>query len=142
MGIGNTILGVALFIATAFMLVSGFARLTYRAVTGESISQAWKNWSYQKRGLVILGILLFSISTRFWPVSYLHLTTLAFELSSIVLLALVWILVDFLRYQSREANWLQLPASTRWAGILLALITFYSSTTRWNYIPVEYLVGF
>ena len=35
-----------------------------------------------------------------------------------------------------------LPDSARQAGVLLALILFYSATTRWNYIPVPLIVGY
>lgn len=132
----------AIFIITAFVLVASFARLSYRVVREKSVSQEWKEWSNQKRALVVFAILVVSISTRFWPTDYWRLTSLAFALRNLFLLTLIWILFDFLRDKSRNALWLKLPQSTRQVGILLALSLFYSSTARWNYIPIEFLVGF
>lgn len=138
----NGIVSDVVFIVTAFVLISSFARLTYGAAATQPVSRVWKHWSHQKRWLVILAISIVSVSTRFWPANYWRLITLANELMGLFLLVLVWILVDFLKYKSKHSHWLNLPQSTRWAGILLSLVVFYSSTTRWNYLPIEFMVGF
>lgn len=133
-----------IFIATAIALVLAFAMLAYRGITARSLHADWKEWSANKRMLLVVAVLAVALSTRYWawPMNYWPLWWLAWELKDLFFLVLVWFLASFLRRASAENDWLKLPELTREAGILLALFLFYSSTTRWNYIPVSFIVGF
>ncbi len=138
------ILSNVIVIGTAMALVWAFARLSYRAIMARSLPADWKEWSANNRVLLVLAILAVALSTRYWawPMNYWPLWWLAWELKDLFFLVLVWCLASFLRQASAQNDWLKLPALTREAGILLALFLFYSSTTRWNYIPVSFIVGF
>lgn len=138
------ILSNLIVIGTAMALVRAFAMLSYRAIMARSLHADWKQWSANNRVLLVLGILVVALSTRYWawPTNYWPLWWLAWELKDLFFLVLVWCLASFLRQASAQNEWLKLPALTREAGILLALFLFYSSTTRWNYIPVSFIAGY
>ena len=139
----NKILVVVIFFAAALALTSTFGLLIHRLVTGKPLFHTWQALTRWKRFLVVIGIMAIAFSTRkIWPPVDLHLISLSLKLKDLFLLGLIWMLVDFLKNKSTDALWLQLPPSTRRAGILLALVCFYSSTTRWNYIPVQFIAGF
>ena len=140
--LANKIAGGVVISAAAVFLVSAFSCLTYRLITNESVSQAWKKWRPRKRVLVLLVIGIAAFSSRRLPPKDFDISTLAYILYDVFLLALIYVLVQFLRDKSSDALWLQLPEATRRAGMLLALVTFYSATTRWIYIPVTFLIGF
>jgi hypothetical protein len=139
----NMITFVVIFFATALALTYTFGVLIHRLITGDPVSRTWRTLTQWKRLLVVVGILAIALSTRrIWPPVDIHLISLSMQLKDLFLLGVIWMLVDFLSNKSSDALWLQLPRSTRRAGVLLALVSFYSSTTRWNYIPIEFIAGF
>jgi len=140
--ITGKIIGGLVVLITALVLIFTFARLIYRLVAGEPLSRAWAGWAFRKRAVVLMVIAAAALSTRTWPPENVHVMSLGYILRNLLLLGVIWSLVSFLRDKASDALWLHLPESTRRAGILLAMVSFYSPTTRWNYIPVTFLVGF
>ena len=140
----NGVLSYIIFIGSAIAIVWAFAVLCYRAITNRSLHHDWKHWNATRRVLLVLALLAVALSTRYWvwPMQYWSLWWLAWELKDLFFLVLVWFLASFLHKVSAEHAWLELPPLARDAGVLLALFLFYSSTTRWNYIPVSFIVGF
>lgn len=133
-----------IYVAAAIGIVWSFAVLWYRAITHRSLRNDWKEWSANRRALLLVALLAVALSTNYWhwPMPYYPLWSLAWEMKDMFFLVLVLFLAHFLRTFSAEYDWLQLPPLVRDAGILLALFLFYSPRTRWNYIPVSFIVGF
>ena len=144
LGYANGILRLIIFIVSATAIVWAFAVLGYRAIKDRSLLHDLKQWSWTKRLLLVVALLAVALSNRYWawPMEYWPLWRLTWELKDLFLLVLMWFLANYLHNVSAEHSWLKLPPFARKAGILLALFSFYSPTTRWHYVPVSFITGF
>ena len=140
----NGILRLIIFVVSATAIVWAFAVLCYRAVKDRSLLHDLKQWRWKNRLLLALALLAVALSNRYWawPMEYWPLWALTWELKDLFLLVLMWFLANYLHKVSAEYTWLKLPPLARKAGILLALFSFYSPTTRWHYVPVSFIAGF
>ena len=140
----NGVLRLIIFVVSATAIVWTFAVLCYRAVKDRSLPHDLKQWGWEKRSLLVLALLAIALSNRFWvwPMEYWPLWRLTWELKDLFLVVLMWFLANYLHKVSAEHSWLKLPPLARKAGILLALFSFYSPTTRWHYLPVSFIAGF
>ena len=92
----NGVFSVLVFAVSAMAIVWAFAVLGYRAITGQSLHNRWKEWNAQKCLLLIIALLAVALSTLSWtwPMKYWPLWWLAWELKDLFILVLVWFLTS------------------------------------------------
>lgn len=137
-------LSLLLFCLNALGIAWAFAVLSYRGISERSLISDFKTWRAEQRALLIALLLAVALSTRewTWPMVFWPLWSLAWQLKELFFLVLVWFLAHFLREVAAEHSSLKLPPLAREAGILSALVLFYSPVTIWNYIPISFITGF
>lgn len=140
----DLIVSWGVFILAASILAYAFCKLIYSLLTGRMFSHYWKQWSGPKRLLFCLAIITVAVSSRNWeiPARWWPLWSLAAELLDLFYLALIWLLVTILRRVSATPYWPELPKPVRHAGVLFAVLLFFSPRQWLFWIPITTIVGY
>jgi hypothetical protein len=75
-------------------------------------------------------------------ISWGQVASLAFVMRDLFVFAVIVFLLKMLKGASSDKEWPLLPPLAIGAGIVLALMSFYSSTSIWFYFPVPLVLGF
>lgn len=132
-------------VVAGILLAVAFARAAYLAVSGRRLREPWKQLSRPTRiGLVLAGLVL--LIPRIHVDRYSDFATpfdlliLGFRLDELILLALIGLLVLWLRDEvdESESGW---GRAVVWVAVVMLLAAAFPPTARFLYLPVPMAAG-
>jgi hypothetical protein len=134
------IVGAGIVVLFGARLAAGFLRvsgpLLPAAVSGRLLRG---RWLWLAALVICLPTAWLADASQIW---WGQVEALAFVLRDLFVFAVIVFLLKALKDASERERWPLLPPLAIGCGIVLALVSFYSSTSIWFYFPVPLVLGF